>query len=134
MVLLELLPTSNLLVSNEARHRLLSDIRSAIEHESANIDEQISNTVVQRFDVHRMLGLATDSTMRNLRSQGLSAESEELTSDALVHNSGMLVVFVACVAVCFTLGLLSQAVFKSASSRRQARQPKSAAAEGLLRS
>ena len=108
MLQLQLLPVSTLLVSNEARHSLIGNLRSAIEHESVQLDSQVFNTVIQRFDVHRMLGFASDSTMRRMHSHGLFAESEELTSDALVHNAVVALVFVAVVAVGLTAGLLSR--------------------------
>lgn len=117
MLVLHLLPNSTLLVSNEARHKLLGDLRSAVEHESVNIDAQISNTVVQRFDVHRVLGFASDRMMRHLRSQGFAAESEELSSDALLQHSVIVVVFIAFMAVCFAGGLLTHGSFKAKQSR-----------------
>lgn len=117
MLILDLLPNSTLLVSSEARHKLLTDLRSAVEHESVNIDAQISNTVVQRFDIHRVLGFASDRMMRHLRSLGFAAESEELSSDALLQHSVIVIVFIALMAVCLAGGLLTYGPGKAKQSR-----------------
>ena len=131
MLLLQLLPVSTLLVSNEARHSLIANLRNAIEHESVQLDSQVSNTVIQRFDVHHMLGYATDSTMRRMRSHGLFAESEELTSDALLHNAVIALICVAVVAVGLTAGLLSQSRAGTAEASKSGKSRD--ASKGLLR-